>query len=115
MGENTEAETYLRQCLTLTNEISFVRDVINLLYEYARLRVAQGNTSQAVELLALIVQHPASEQTRLFEGPIRDSAQSLLEELQANLPPEIYTKSYERGLSLELDNVTQALIEAHDP
>ena len=66
LGNIAEAEKYLLQSLRITKEIGFVRDIINLLYEFARLRVAQNNPEQAVELLALVIQHPASHQTRML-------------------------------------------------
>ena len=110
MGKLAEAEKYLLQSLTITKEIGFVRDIVNLLYEYARLQVAQGNPEGAVELLALVIQHPASHQYRMLEGRIRDSAKGLLAELEAELPPETYTAALERGQGLELDEVVASLI-----
>jgi hypothetical protein len=68
MGKIAEAENCLLQSQTITKEIGFVRDIINILYEFARLRVAQNNPEQASELLALVLQHPASHQARLREG-----------------------------------------------
>jgi hypothetical protein len=87
-----------------------VRDIINLLYEFARLRVAQDETEQAVELLALVIQHPASRQTRMFEGRIRDSARDLLAELEDQLPQEDFNAALERGQGLELDAVSAELV-----
>ena len=55
MGKIAEAENYLLQSLTITKEIGFVRDIINLFYEFARLQVAQDNSEQAVELLAVVI------------------------------------------------------------
>ncbi|TEU01451.1 MAG: tetratricopeptide repeat protein, partial [Anaerolineales bacterium] len=113
-GNTTEAENYLLQCLTITKEIGFVRDIVNLLYEFARLRVAQDNSEQAAELLALVLQHPASDQVRWLEGRISDSAESLLAKLEDELPREIYTAALERGQELKLENVVTALIGAKD-
>jgi predicted ATPase/DNA-binding CsgD family transcriptional regulator len=110
LEKNEEAEIYLHQCLMLTKEIGFVRDVVNLMYEYARLRVAQGNLTQAVELLSLVLQHPASHQTRWLEGRIRDSAEDLLSELEGELPHEVYTAALERGQEMELEEVVTDLV-----
>jgi len=107
-----EAENYLLQSLRITNEIGLVRDILNLFYEYACLLVAQGNSEQAAELLAVVLQHPASHQIRLGEGLIRDSAKSLLAKLEDELPPEAYTAALERGQVLEIDDV---IIELVDP
>jgi tetratricopeptide (TPR) repeat protein len=114
LGKNDEAETYLLKCLMLSKEIGFVRDIVNLLYEYARLRVAQGNLEQAVELLALVLKHPASHQTRLFDGRIRDSAKDLLSELEDELLHETYRAALECGQNLELDEVLAELVGSKD-
>ncbi|MEA3438824.1 MAG: LuxR C-terminal-related transcriptional regulator [Chloroflexota bacterium] len=110
MGKVTDAENYLLQSLRITKEIGFMRDIINLFYEYARLRVAQDEPEQAAELLALVLQHPASRTTRMLEGSIRDSARDLLAELEDELPPATYTAALERGRDLELDEVIADLV-----
>lgn len=112
LGKIPEAESYLLQSLRITEEIGFERDIINLLYEFARLRVAQGNSEGAVELLALVIQHPASHLYRLLEGRIRDSAKDLLVKLEGNLSEETYTEALERGQALELDEVIADLVPA---
>jgi len=110
MGDIAEAEHYLHQSLMITKEIGFVRDIINLLYEYARLRVAQDDLEGAAELLALVLQHPASHQKRMHEGRIRDSAKALLAELENELPQENYAAALERGQEMELDEVMAELV-----
>jgi tetratricopeptide (TPR) repeat protein len=110
LGEIIEAETYLVESLRISKEIGFVRDLVNLLYEYARLRVARGNPEGAVELLGLVLQHPASKQVRLIEGNIGDSAEDLLVELKAELPQGVYGAALERGRELELDGVVADLL-----
>jgi len=110
MGKTAEAEKYMQQSLLITKEIGFVRDIVNLLYEFARLRVAQDNSEQAIELLALVLQHPASRQARWFEGRIRDSAEALLAKLADELSPETYAAALERGQELELEGVVDDLV-----
>jgi hypothetical protein len=67
-----------------------------------------------VELLALVIEHPASDQSRWLEGSIRDSAESLLAKLESELPKEIYTAALERGQELKLEDVVADLIGAED-
>lgn len=112
LADITEAEIYLIKSLRITEEIGYTRDLVNLMYEYARLRVAQGELEGAVELLALVIQHPESHQTRLFEGQIRDSAKDLLGDLENKLTGEIFASAMERGKQLELDEVVAELIDA---
>ena len=110
MKKNDEAEKYLLQCLVMTKEIGFVRDVINLYYEFARLAAARQQPERAVELLACVIQHPASLQTRMMEGRIRDSAQELLDSLQRELPAERFQAFVGRGQDFELDQVYEQLV-----
>ena len=110
MGKLDDAEDYLVQCLVMTKEIGFVRDVINLYYEFARLAAARGNTYHAVELLAYVIQHPASTQSRMMEGRIRDSAQELLTNLQGEVLPEEFSAAIKRGQDKEIDQIFNALV-----
>jgi predicted ATPase len=114
MGDLIEADYYLHRCLSMTKDVGFVRDIINLLYEFARLRVAEGYPEQAVELLGTVIQHPASHLTRMHEGRIRDSARDLLAGLEAELPPEIYAAALERGQALDLDEVVADLVDPNN-
>jgi tetratricopeptide (TPR) repeat protein len=110
IGKLGEAESYLLQSLVITNDNGFVRDIINLLTEFARLWMIQGDFVEATELLALVLKHPASQQTRMHEGRIRDSAKELLTEIEDRLPPETYTAAIERGKKLDLEAVVAGLI-----
>ncbi len=110
MGKLTEAEKFLLQSFTITKEIGFVRDIVNLIYEFARLQTARENPEGAVELLALVIGHPASQLYRMLEGSIRDSAKGLLAELEVKLAPDVYSAALERGQQLELDEVVADLV-----
>ena len=110
MEENAEAEAYFLQSLRVAEEIGLSRDLIYLMFEFARVRVAEGSSERAVELLALVIEHPAGRLARLGEERIRDSAQSLLEDLEAELPPETFAAALRSGQTLELDQVVEELI-----
>lgn len=114
IGEYSEAEGYLRYCLKITSEIGFVRDVINLMCEFARLHRAYGNSEGAVELSAFVLQHPESGSVRMLEGPIRESARSLLAELEDELPQEVYAMALERGRGLNMDETVADLLGTGD-
>jgi len=113
LGILTEAEKYLLQSLTITKEIGFIRDIINLLYEFARLQEAQDNSEGAVELLALVIEHPASDLYRMLEGRIRDSARELLSLIKHDLPAEAYNAALERGRNLDLDGLIDDMLAPH--
>jgi tetratricopeptide (TPR) repeat protein len=111
LGKFTEAEKNLEQCLTKTVEIGFTRDIINLFYEFARLKIAQGDRERAVELLAFVHQHPVSSQSRLLEGRIRDSAEILLAESETEMDRIIYQTALERGKEFDLDSIVADLVQ----
>ncbi len=113
LGDLKEAEKYLLQSLMITKEIGFVRDIINLLYEFARLRAAQDNVEGAVELLALVIEHPASDLYRMLEGRIRDSARELLSQIKQDLPPKVYNAALERGRKLDLEVLIDDFLAPH--
>lgn len=108
-GEIDVAESHLLRSVRIADEIGLGRDLVNLLYDIARLRVAQERGDEAIELLALVTGHPASRQARFGEGPIRDAAQALLDELKDAVPPETYSAAQERGRALELDDAVAEL------
>ena len=111
MGKIAEAQEYLKESLRITKEIGFVRYIINLCYEYARLYATQGKIEQAVELLALVIQHPTSELYRMLEGRMQDSAKDLLAKLEGELSQEAFTEAIHRGQLFVMDAVVADLIE----
>lgn len=112
MGNVTEAENYLVQSLRITEEIGFIRDTIILLFEFAKLRVIQGNLEKAIELLSFVIQHPAGDQFSWLEGQLRDCAESLLDELKSELPQETYEVALIRGQDAALDETIADLVSA---
>jgi predicted ATPase/tetratricopeptide (TPR) repeat protein len=112
MNETEKAEAYFQESLRIAEEIGLGRDIINLLFEFARVRVAQDRKEQAVELLMLVLQHPASRQGRFGEGLIQESAQNLLDELLNEVPPDTYAEAIKPGKGMDLDEVVADLIEA---
>jgi tetratricopeptide (TPR) repeat protein len=110
-GYLEEAEEHLQQSLGITNQIGFVRDIINLIYEYSRLFAARGEVHQAINLLGLVIEHPVSDRYRMIDGRIRDSAVELLEKLEGDLPENDFLEALEQGRLLDLDEVTVQLLE----
>jgi len=71
----------------------------------ADLRRAEGNKEEAVRLLTLVEQHPASLRTT------RALATASLSQLANDLPAETYASAVERGKALNLDAVVAALLQ----
>ena len=79
--------------------------------DFALLRIAQENQEQAVGLLVIVTEHPASLQFRWLEGRIRDSAKGLLATLENKMSMKAYEAALKRGQEMELDEVVANLIE----
>lgn len=110
LNETVEAETYLLRSLKIADEIGSGRDQVNLLCDLSRVRMAENRMEGAVELLAVVLQHPASHLHRLGGGSVRDRAQELLYTLKAELSAETYNAAWERGNAREFDQVVLDLL-----
>jgi len=110
LNETAEAETYLLRSLKIADEIGMGRDQVNLLCDLARVRMVENHLEGAVELLAVVLQHPASHLHRLGGGSVRDRAQELLDTLKAGLSTETYNAAWERGNAQEFDQVVVDLL-----
>lgn len=110
LNETVEAETYLLRSLKIADETGLGRDQANLLCDLARVWMAENRLEQAVELLAVVLQHPASHLHRLGGGRVRDRVQELLDTLKTELSTEAYTAARERGNVREFDQVVVDLL-----
>ena len=72
----------------------------------ASLLAAKGRGERALELLTLVLHHPASWQ------PTRDQAAALAAELAAELPPEAVEAAQERGRTRDLETTVAELLDA---
>ena len=72
----------------------------------AHLLARGGQGERAVELLALVIQHPAVHQGT------RDGAQRLLSRLESELPPEVLAAARGRGEARDLEaTAAEVLVE----
>lgn len=110
LDETVDAENYLLRSLRIADETGSGRDQVNLLCDLARVRMAENRLDRAVELLAVVLKHPASRLHRLGGGRIRDRVQELQNTLKAKLSAETYNAAWERGNARELDQVVFDLL-----
>jgi predicted ATPase/DNA-binding CsgD family transcriptional regulator len=110
LGEPAEADTYLLRSLKIADETGLGRDQVNLLCDLAKVRMAEGRLEKAVELAAVVFQHPARDLHRLGGGSIRDRVQELLDTLKSELSAEAYEAAWGRGNAKLFDQVVSDLI-----
>jgi predicted ATPase len=111
-----KARSYLQQSLETamsTQRFPFALDALGvwatvLAREEALLEAGgpggEGKKARAVELLALVLHHPASWQV------FKDSAAQLLAELEAELPPGVVAAALERGKARKLEDVVAKIL-----
>jgi DNA-binding SARP family transcriptional activator/predicted ATPase len=80
LGHYQEAEGYLDRALRLAMEIGVLPVALAALAGVANLLVRKGEQRRALELLAVVLHHPASEQET------KDRIKRLLSELEGHLP-----------------------------
>lgn len=111
---HSEAESYFLHSLAIAVDLGLDREIANHLFDFAKLRLAQGRAEETVELLQLLLQHPASEQARLGSGRINDSGQRLLAKIEDELPPDIFEAASQRGRNMVLDDSLSALLRSKE-
>jgi len=105
-----QAETYLLRSLKIADEIGMGRDQVNLLFDLARVRIAENRLEQAVELLTVVLQQLPSRLHRLGGGQVRDRVQELLGVLKGELSTDAYASAQERGNAREFNQVISDLL-----
>ncbi len=105
MNDYTDAHKYYRQSLRLLNESGASAGIVVLrVHDFVDLFMAENQKEKALELLSLIIQHPAA-----FLETIR-WAQENRAKIEADLPPDVYAAAWERGKTLDLDTLVQELL-----
>lgn len=95
-GDYGSAERCFHEALTIALDIHIIPEILEVLQGFAANLAKTGAAERAIELLAVIANHPASYQHS------RESAGLLLAELQAKVVPAIATAAYARGQGHEL-------------
>jgi tetratricopeptide (TPR) repeat protein len=105
-GDNDAAQSYYTRALQLAYDLWAVPKMLSALFRIATVLAHRGAPETAIELLALPLQYPATEQA------FRDRAALLLAELRAKLDPEVVAQGLERGQQRTLEMTVQSLLQA---
>ena len=103
-GDVEAAAEYYRDAVKLAVKIQAIPSAIEVLAAFAGLHHSRGESERALELLGLVLDHPAcpEEARRLFAEP-------LLTQLRAELPSATVESGLGRGRSLAFDTVVYML------
>ena len=97
---------YLQEALTIAMDSRAAPFALYAFFGFAKLRAREGQAIPAVELLGLVLHHPA-----LIQG-VRDLAEPLLAELEAALPSPDITAAQARGQAWTLEEAARLVLEA---
>ncbi|MBE7553309.1 MAG: tetratricopeptide repeat protein [Anaerolineales bacterium] len=110
LGQYQTAQQNFREALEITSAMQFVPLTLAILVGVAQFLGQTDRTEWGVELLALALQHPASD------SETKARAQQLLAHYEANLSPDDFMAAKRRGASSDFEIVTkQILIELAAP
>ncbi|MBA3532634.1 MAG: tetratricopeptide repeat protein [Ardenticatenales bacterium] len=106
-GNYSEAALLLYEALAGIIAIGAIPKALLILFAIATLHARLGHRERALELLGLILHHPASDVCET-KGP----ASALLAELSDGLPPERVTVLLEQGRNREIEQIITELLAA---
>jgi hypothetical protein len=82
------------------------------LRDFASVCIEQGNLDTALQLLAVVLNHPASEQNSLNRPePIRDEAEKLRAQIEPQLDQPRYQAAWQAGQRRRLAEVVSQILE----
>jgi tetratricopeptide (TPR) repeat protein len=112
LKEYLEADGFYLKSLGISDEIGNPREMLATLNDIVRVWAATERVGEAIELLAIVLKHPAREQHGLLRPvTIQEDAEQLRVELEAALAPEDYEAAWRRGQAAELDAVVAELLD----
>ncbi len=104
LGKRQEARQHFQRALEAAMEIQEPALALDVLMSLARGMADEGEAEQALELLAFVLHHPASEQQT------KDRSEPLHAELASRLASQAAAETEARGRSMDLQGVASRLL-----
>jgi predicted ATPase len=105
------AQQFSLKCLRISQECGQTREMLASLRDLASVEIIQGNLEQALQLLAVVLNHPASEQNSLNRPErLRDEAEKLRSQIEAQLEQSRYELAWESGQRQRLVDVVAQIL-----
>jgi tetratricopeptide (TPR) repeat protein len=102
------ARQHFWQALQIASEIKAGKIIVEIIMGIAELLLHDGKLTEAVELLALLAEHPTTHQQD------KEDAADMIADLQSEMPETIFADALERGRSTTLDSVVNHLLRNND-
>jgi tetratricopeptide (TPR) repeat protein len=108
LGKIEQARGTWWQALQIARDHPCVALNLDVLVSQAALLAGEGHGERAVELAALVLHHPAGH------VEVKKRAQRLLDQLEADLPPDVFVGAQRRGRARELRAAVEELVAELD-
>jgi tetratricopeptide (TPR) repeat protein len=110
-GEIQQAQQFFLKSLRISQECGQTREMLASLRDFANVYIAQGKLEDSLQLLAIVLKHPTSDQNSLNRPErLRDEAEKLRATIESRLDHSLYQSAWESGQKQRLvDVVTQIL------
>jgi len=106
-----QAQQFFIKSLRISQECGQAREMLAGLLDLASVYMAQGNLVNALELLEVVLKHPASDQSSLNRpGFLRDDAEKLRVQIESQLEPVHYQSAWESGQKQQLAEVVRQIL-----
>ena len=106
-----QAQQFFIKSLRISQECGQTREMLASLRDLARVYVAQGNLDSALQLVVVVLNHPASEQNSLYRTErLRDEAETLRVQIETQLGQTRYQSVWEAGQKKRLAEVVAQIL-----
>ena len=111
LGDYEGARDHFLKSLQISADIGQVREMLGAIFEIAGVQFALGELPSALEMLAMILAHPAGQQVYLFDQvSIKEKAEILRSRIEDRLDPAGYAAAWVSGRSKSLEGFTTELL-----
>ena len=105
------AQQFSLKCLRISQDCGQTREMLASLRDLAKVYVAQGDLDSALQLLAVVLNHPASEQNSLYRTErLRDESETLRAQIETRLDRPRYESAWEAGQKKRLAEVVAQIL-----
>jgi len=111
-----QAQQFSLACLRISRDSGQTREMLASLRDLASVYIAQGNPEAALQLLAVVLRHPASEQNSMSSVQLnrperlRDEAEKLRVQIESQLDQTLYQSAWESGQKNRLAEVVAQIL-----
>jgi predicted ATPase/DNA-binding CsgD family transcriptional regulator len=103
LGNYQVARQNFREALQIATDIQYKPLILSILIGIGESMLRTGHEGRGIELLAFVQGHPATDRET------KNRAQECLNRYQAELPPDTFASTIERGKTGDLESLTAAL------